>query len=65
MSDHIAQDMAKEKEICKSSYSYKCTRSDCGLGPCFASVTTLRPPEFCVYDFDEAHWDEVKGGDDQ
>ena len=54
------QDMAKNE-----TYTHKCTRSDCGLGPCFVSVTTPQSPEFCVYDFDEAHWDKVKDGDDK
>jgi hypothetical protein len=29
-----------------------------------AYVYMPKPPEFCVYDNDEAHWDEIKRGDE-
>ena len=44
---------------------YKCARTDCGVAGCECSSLDPEPPEFCVYDNDEAHWDEIKRGDDQ
>ena len=44
---------------------YKCARTDCGRPGCESSSLELDPPEFCIYDFDEAYWVEVKGGVDQ
>ena len=42
---------------------YVCTRTDCGIGACESSSVRLDPPEFCIYDFDEACWVEVRGDD--
>ena len=44
---------------------YKCARTDCGVAGCECSSLDPEPPEFCIYDNDEAHWDEIKGGDDK
>ena len=44
---------------------YKCARTDCGVAGCECSSLDPDPPEFCVYDNDEAHWDEIKRSDDQ
>ena len=44
---------------------YKCTRTDCGRAGCESSSLNPEPPEFCIYDCDEAYWVEAKGGDSQ
>ena len=44
---------------------YKCARTDCGIAGCECSSLDPEPPEFCIYDNDEAHWDEIKRGDDK
>lgn len=35
---------------------YKCLRTDCGRSGCTSSSINNDPPEFCIYDFDEAYW---------
>ena len=59
-----AKDMAEAKPGLPRRY-YKCARTDCGVAGCECSSLDPEPPEFCVYDNDEAHWDEIKRGDDQ
>ena len=56
---HAADLVKNSKRI-----EYKCIRTDCGGSGCTSSSINNDPPEFCIYDFDEAYWVEVKGGDD-